>query len=149
MKTRQTNLRFVKWLSSEEMNEASKQWLSELNFVKDEHLFFEDLVTQFTSQLIAFGNFSSNEEIIDAINLSQKQNNTLIEAVKIHKNELQIMVDQIDQLEEERAYAKEHSDLIIAITKFLKEYRSLKTQLFDIIKNIKKEEKNRYLLDRK
>ena len=149
MKTTQTNLRFVKWLSSEEMHEASKQWLSELNFVKDEHLFFEDLVTQFTSQLIAFGNFSSNEEIIDAINLSQKQNNTLIEAVKIHKNELQIMVDQIDQLEEERAYAKEHSDLIIAITKFLKEYRSLKTQLFDIIKNIKKEEKNRYLLDRK
>ena len=149
MKTTQKNLRFVKWLSSEEMHEASKQWLSELNFVKDEHLFFEDLVTQFTSQLIAFGNFSSNEEIIDAINLSQKQNNTLIEAVKIHKNELQIMVDQIDQLEEERAYAKEHSDLIIAITKFLKEYRSLKTQLFDIIKNIKKEEKNRYLLDRK
>ena len=149
MKTRQTNLRFVKWLSSEEMNEASKQWLSELNFVKDEHLFFEDLVTQFTSQLIASGNFSSNKEIIDAINLSQKQNNTLIEAVKIHKNELQIMVDEIDQLEEEKAYAKEHSDLIIAITKFLKEYRSLKTQLFDIIKNIKKEEKNRYLLDRK
>jgi hypothetical protein len=149
MKNTQTNLRFVKWLSSEEMHEASKQWLSELNFVKDEHLFFEDLVTQFTSQLIAFGNFSSNKEIIDAINRSQKQNNTLIEAVKIHKNELKIMVDGIDQIEEEKAYTKGHSDLIIAITEFLKEYKSLKTQLFDIIKSIKKENKNRHLLDRK
>jgi hypothetical protein len=147
MKT--TQLKYVEWLSAEELHEASKEWLSELNFIKDEHLFFEELVTQFTSQLIAFGNFSDSKEIVDAINRSQKQNNTLIEAVKIHENELKIMVDGIDQLEEEKAYTKEHSDLIIAITKFLKEYKSLKTQLFDIIKNIKKEDKNRHLLDRK
>jgi hypothetical protein len=131
------------------MHEASKEWLSELNFIKDEHLFFEDLVTQFTSQLLAFDNFSNNKEIVDAINRSQKRNNTLIEAIKIHENELQVMVDGIDQLEEEKAYTKEHSDLIIATTDFLKEYRTLKTQLFDIIKNIKKEDKNRHLLDRK
>jgi hypothetical protein len=131
------------------MHEASKEWLSELNFIKDEHLFFEDLVTQFTSQLIAFGNFSSNKEIIDAINRSQKQNNTLVEAVKVHENELKIMVDEIDQIEEEKAYTKEYSDLIIAITEFLKEYKLLKTQFFDIIKSIKKEDKNRHLLDRK
>jgi hypothetical protein len=131
------------------MHEASKEWLSELNFIKDEHLFFEDLVTQFTSQLMAFGNFSSNKEIIDAINRSQKQNNTLVEAVKVHENELKIMVDEIDQIEEEKAYTKEYSDLIIAITEFLKEYKLLKTQFFDIIKSIKKEDKNRHLLDRK
>ncbi|NEV94961.1 hypothetical protein G3567_12510 [Psychroflexus sp. YR1-1] len=147
MKTSQ--LKYVEWLDAEEMHEASKEWLSELNFIKDEHVFFEDLVTKFTPQLIAYGKFSSNKEIIDAINRSQKQNNTLIEAVKIHENELQIMVDGIDQLEEEKAYTKEHSDLIVAITEFLKEYKSLKTQLFDIIKNIKKEDKNRHLLDRK
>ncbi|WP_178988335.1 hypothetical protein [Winogradskyella schleiferi] len=149
MKTTRTHLRYVEWLSPEEMHDTSKEWLSELNFIKDEHLFFEDLVTQFTSQLIAFGNFSSIKEIIDTINRSQKQNNTLIEAVKLHENELQIMVDGINQVKEEKAYVKEHSDLIIAMTEFLKDYKSLKTQLFDIIKTIKKEDKNRHLLDRK
>jgi len=144
-----SQLKYTEWLDADKMHEASKEWLSELNFIKDEHLFFEDLVTQFTSQLIAFGNFSNNKEIIDAINRSQKQNNGLIEAVKIHENELKIMVDGIDQIEEEKAYTKEHSDLIITITEFLKEYKSLKTQLFDIIKSIKKEDKNRHLLDRK
>ena len=144
-----SQLKYTEWLDADEMHEASKEWLSELNFIKDEHLFFEDLVTQFTSQLIAFNNFSSNKEIIDAINRSQKQNNTLIEAVKIHENELQIMVDGIDQLKEEKAYTKAHNNLIIAITDFLKEYRKLKTQLFDILKSIKKEYKNRHLLDRK
>jgi len=144
-----SQLKYTEWLDADEMHEASKEWLSELKFIKDEHIFFEDLVTKFTSQLIAYGNFSNNKEIIDAIYRSQKQNNTLIEAVKIHENELQIMVDGIDQLEEEKEYTKEHIDLIVAITEFLKEYRLLKTQLFDIIKNIKKEDKNRHLLDRK
>jgi hypothetical protein len=146
---KKSQLKYIEWLDTDEMHEASKEWLSELNFIKDEHLFFEDLVTQFTSQLLAFDNFSNNKEIVDAINRSQKRNNTLIEAIKIHENELQVMVDGIDQLEEEKAYTKEHSDLIIATTDFLKEYRTLKTQLFDIIKNIKKEDKNRHLLDRK
>ncbi|WP_179006736.1 hypothetical protein [Winogradskyella forsetii] len=149
MKTTRTHLRYVEWLSPEEMHNASKEWLSELNFIKDEHLFFEDLVTQFTSQLIAFGNFSSIKEIIDTVNRSQKQNNTLIEAVKLHENELQTMVDGINQIKEEKAYVREHSDLIFAITEFLKDYKSLKSQLFDIIKTVKKEDKNRHLLDRK
>lgn len=149
MKTTQTQLQYVQWLSADEMHQMSKEWLSELNFIKDEHVFFEYLVTEFTSQLLVFDDFNSNKEIIDCINRSQKQNDALIEAVKIHENELQIMVDGINQLEEEKAYIKEHSDLIVAISEFLKEYKSLKTQLFDILKDIKKEDKNRYLLDRK
>ncbi|NNE32432.1 MAG: hypothetical protein HKN40_08695 [Winogradskyella sp.] len=142
-------LKYTKWLEPDEMHEASKEWLSELNFVKDEHLFFEDLVTKFTSQLIALDVFSDTKEIIDAINRSQKQNNALIEAVMIHENELQIMVDGIDQLDEEKAYVRKHTDLIMAINEFLKEYKGLKSQLFDIIKKIKKEDKDRHLLDRK
>ena len=147
MKTSQ--LKYVEWLDADEMHEDSKNWLSELNFIKDEHQFFQDLITSYTMQMLEPEKFSYNKEIIDALNRSQKQNNTLIEAVKIHKNELQIMVDGIDQLEEEKAYTKEHGDLIVATTEFMKDYRSLKTQLFDIIKKIKKEDKNRHLLDRK
>ncbi|SDH32826.1 hypothetical protein [Winogradskyella thalassocola] len=149
MKTTKKHLRYAEWLSAEEMHTASKEWLSELNFVKDEHLFFEDLVTRFTSQLIASDKFSNSYEIVDAINRSEKFNNNLIEAVKIHENELQIMVDGVDQKEEEKAYTKEHQDLIIGIKEFLKEYKSLKMQLFEIIKNIKKEDKLNHLLDRK
>ncbi|KAA5826246.1 hypothetical protein FPF71_05375 [Algibacter amylolyticus] len=148
MKTTQKHLRYAEWLNAEEMHEASKEWLSELNFIKDEHLFFEDLVTEFTSQLIALGNFSSVKEVIDAINRSDKVNNQLLEAVRNHENKLQIMVDGVDELDLEKAYIKEHSNLIVSINKFLKEYRVLKTQLFNIIKIIKKEDKSKHLLDK-
>ncbi|WCO02850.1 hypothetical protein [Psychroserpens ponticola] len=149
MKTIQTQVRYVEWLSPKDMHLASQEWLSELKFIKDEHLFFEDLITTFTSQLIESGKFSENKEIIDAVNRSQKRNNLLIEAIKVHENDLQIMVDGIDQLDEEKAYTKEHSGLMIAIADFLKEYKSLKTQLFSIIKKIKKEDKQKHLIDKK
>ena len=147
MKTAQ--LRYIEWLNADEIHEDSKNWLSELNFIKDEHQFFQDLITSYTMQMLKPEKFSHNKDIIDALNKSQKQNNALIEALKIHENKLQIMVDGIDQLEEEKAYTKEHHALIMAITAFRKDYRSLKTQLFDSIKKIKKEDKNRHLLDRK
>ena len=89
MKTIQTQVHYVKWLSAEDMHKDSQEWLSELQFVKDEHLFFEDLITSFTTQLIASGKFSDTKEIVDAVNRSQKRNNALIEAIKVHENELQ------------------------------------------------------------
>ena len=149
MKTIQTQVKYVEWLSADEMHQASKEWLSELRFIKDEHLFFEDLIRSNTSLIIESGKFSDVKEVIDIINKSQKRNNVLIESIKIHENELKIMVDGVDQIEEEKAYTKEHSDLIIAISEFTKEYKSLKTQLFDIIKSIKKKEKLRHLIDKK
>ena len=148
MATIQTNARFVEWLNVEEMHNGSKEWLSQLEFVKDEHLFFEELIRSYTLQLIQPEKFAHNKEIIDAINRSQKHNNLLIEGVKVHEKELYIMIDGIDQLKEEVAYKEKHRGLIIKISEFLTNYRTLKMQLFEIVKKIKKEEKVKLLLDK-
>lgn len=149
MKPLQTQAHYNEWLNAEQMHEASKKWLSELKFIRDEHLFFEDLITTFTTQLIAFEKFAVNIEIIDILNKSQKRNNSIIETIKVHENELLVMVDGVDQIEKEKLYRKEHKDLFIIITDFLEEYKSIKKQIFSIIKNIKKKEKQRHLLDKK
>lgn len=142
-----TNVNYGEWLSAEQMHLDSKEWLSELKFIKDEHHFFEDLVKSFTLQLISPEKFSHNKEIIDALNRSQKKANYFIEAVKVHENDLQIMLDGVNELEKEDAYKKEHKGLITEIAEFKKNYMILKTQLFSILKRIKKEEKQRRLID--
>ena len=148
MESTQTQARYVEWLSAGQMHQASREWLSELEFIKDEHLFFEDLIKSFTLQLINPEKFSHNKEIIDALNSSQKKTDFFIEAVKVHKNELKIMVDGIDQLKKEEAYKKEHRGLIVEIAEFKETYRTLKTELFEIIKNIKKIEKQGRFIDK-
>lgn len=149
MNTTKNNMKFREWFSADEMNMNAQRWLSELEFAKDEHLFFEDLVKSFTLQLLATKKFSENTEIIDAINRSQKRNNTLIGAIKTHKNELEIMVDAIDQLKDEALYKKEHDNLKILVNDFLKDYRVFKNQLFDIIRSIRKSEKQNLIIDKR
>ena len=148
MKTTRIHKGYVEWLSAEEMHIASKDWLSELLFIQIEHLFLLDLIKSYTLQMIAPEKFSHNKEIIDSINRSQKQNNQLIEIVKTHEGKLKVMVDGIDQPKEEETYKDEHRKLTITISDYLKEYRTLKTQFFNIVKAIKKTEKQYRLLDK-
>jgi hypothetical protein len=148
MKSLEKNIQYVQYLSPEDMHMESQNLLLDLLFTKDEHLFFEDLVTTYTSQLIEENVFSDNKEIIDTINRSQKRNNELIELIKKHENKLEILIDGIDQPTEEKQYRNEHTNLIQVYNVFHKYYKLLKTQLFDIIISIKKEEKLRRLLDR-
>lgn len=142
------NAKYVEWLNADEMHKHTKDWLSELEFVKDEHLFFKDLVKTYTLQLIETKKFAENKEIIDAINRSEKRNNLLMEDVRAHNNGLEIMVDGVDQPKEEESYKKEHRNLIISVSEYLKGYRSLKSQLFSLFEDIIKKEKTRRLLDK-
>lgn len=93
-------------------------------FIREEHAFLESLVKIFTIQLIDFDHVNS-KEIVDALNRSLKYTNETINIIKRHESELKIMVDGIDQPIEEKAYKKEHRELIIAINDFLKNYRVL------------------------
>lgn len=147
MITTKTQVKYLEWLSADEMYEESKKWLSELSFIKDEHLFFEDIIKTYTLQLINDKEFSETKEIVDVLNKSQKRNNLLIESVKTHKNDIKILLDGIDQPKEEENFKKEHKDLIILVSDFFKDYKAIKTHLFRMIKKIMKSEKLR-LIDR-
>ena len=148
MNTNYTNIKYVEWLSAEQMHKNSKEWLSELKFIKDEQLFFNDLIRSYTLQLIDSKHFAKSKTIIDKLSKLQKITYSLIESVKTHKNGLKIMVDDIDQLKEEEDYKNEHRGLIIEINNFVKDYRILKKELFSLIKAIKKEEKQKHIIDK-
>ncbi len=147
MKTMQTKTKYVEWLSAEVMHKASRNWLSELNFIKDEQVFFDELIKSYTLQLINSKHFSESKKIIDQLSAVEKKTNLFIEDIKTHENELQIMVDGIDQPKEEEIYKKKHRNLIVIISEFMQEYRMFKTQLFALIKRIIKEEKQKRLLN--
>ncbi|WP_420572900.1 hypothetical protein [Kordia sp.] len=149
METTQTTVKYIEWISAENMHADSVHWLSQLRFIEDEHLFFEHLLSSFSTELVEIDDFSNDKEIIDVINRSYKHTIQLIQIVKTHEQELEIMIDGIDQPKDEKIYKETHQKLSHEIHDFLKEYRSLKTQLFEIIKSIKKEEKLRSLLDKK
>ena len=147
MKTKKIKVKkYEAWLSTETMHTGSLKWLSELRFAKDEQLFFDDLVKSYTLQLIDSKHFMHSKKIIDQLRTQQKETDVLINTVVNHEKGLEIMVDGINQLKEENAYKDEHGKLIIKVSQFLGNYRTLKTQLFTLIKSIIKEGKQKRLL---
>ena len=148
MKSTYSNTKYVEWLSAEIMHKNSIEWLSSLEFMKDEQMFFDDLIRSYTLQLIDSKYFKESKIIIDTLSKLHKKTNLFIKYAKNHKNDLKIMVDGINQPKEENKYKNEHSRLSIEISDFVKEYRVLKTELFSLIKNIKKEEKQKHLIDK-
>lgn len=143
MKTTITQLKFVEWYSAEDMHEMSKNWLLELNFIKDEIRFFEDLIRKYIFQLIVPDKFKASGKIVESLASLRNDNEKLIMLIKKHENDLEIMVDGKDQLIEEEVYKVEHKKLIEIVDAFLKEYKNLKQTLFSTIKKIAKSEKKK------
>ena len=142
----QKNRKYVEWLNADIMHEASRNWLSELRFIKDEQQFLSNLIKSYTLQLIDASHFAESKKIVETLEALQKKNKKYIETVKTHENELLIMVDGIDQLQEEEAYRNKHRTLLVNINYYFKEYRKLKKQVFRTIEDIMKHEKQKRLL---
>lgn len=140
------NRKYVEWLNADIMHEASRNWLSELRFIKDEQQFLSNLIKSYTLQLIDASHFAESKKIVETLEALQKKNKKYIETVKTHENELLIMVDGIDQLQEEEAYRNKHRTLLVNINYYFKEYRKLKKQVFRAIEDIMKHEKQKRLL---
>ena len=120
-------------------------WLLELEFIKDEHLFFEDLITSFTLQLVGNKGATENQKFIDALKISRKWNNSLIKIIKKHDKNLKLLLDDKDRPDEDEAYKKEHKNIMNELNAFLKDYKALKTQLFSTIKDVLKKDKQKRL----
>jgi len=146
MKTTKTDIKYVEWLSAEVMHKNSIEWLSELRFINNELLFFDDLIKSYTLQLIDTKHFNESKKVVDKLGTSHKKTNHLIKIIQVHQNDLKIMVDGLDEPKEEEEYKNEHRKFIIMNNEFLKTYRILKTEIFDLIKNILKEQKQKRLL---
>ena len=146
MKTTQSKINYVVWLSPEVMHDASRKWLSELEFIKGEQLFFKDLVKSYALQLIDSKHIDESRKVIDQLNKVKKKTTLLVEFIQNHENELKIWEDSIDDSNEEERYKTEHRKLIIDVSKFFQNYRVFKTKLFDLIKEIIKEQRQKRLL---
>ena len=147
MKTTDKQYTYVEWKSPEEMHQSSLQWLSELNFIKDEHRFLNDLIRSFTLQITNMGLFEKSRKLIISISNSELSADKLLKEVKTHENQLSIMIDDIDQPKMEKAYAETHRDFIIEIAAYCAGYRNLKGSLFTMLSKIMKKEKQKRLLN--
>ncbi len=142
----QKNFRYIEWKSPEEMHYSAQQWSSSLAFIKDEHLFFEDMLREYTLPIIESNLVTEVNALIDRLTKSKKEMKNLSEKVSKHINGLDILVDGKDQPEEEKKYKEEHRALLNEINSFSESYKQLKKDIFENVSGALKKQKQKRLL---
>ena len=132
--------------SVEMLHTTSQNWILELEFIKNEHLFFKELAKSFSLQLRETMGYDDNLEIVESLKASEKRNDLLLKYIKKHDKNLKLLVDTKTQIEEEGTYKEEHKLLMGEFNRHLRAYKSLKTQLFTTMKQVFKKEKQKRLM---
>ncbi|MBO0340446.1 MAG: hypothetical protein ACTHOM_10280 [Allomuricauda sp.] len=147
METKSSKRKFREWFSAEELHEESKKWFSELKFAKDEQKFLNNMVKDYTLDIIDSDMFKTVQPVVESLNRSEKDLVDLFKKVQLHENQLQIMVDEVDQEKMEAAYLDTHNDLAMEVQDYFEKYRDSKTKIFDIVSNVIKRKKQKRLLN--
>lgn len=147
MKAKLPSVKYVEWRSPEELHEISLNWVSELKFIKDEQHFLDELIENHTLQLISKKTFEKSKNIVQELSLSRKDIDPLLKKIINHHNELMILLDGVDQPIKEKQYREDHWELTMAVSKYLNSYKEIKRKIFDLIKAIIKEGKQKRLLN--
>lgn len=142
----QQKFRYIEWKSPEEMHFSARQWTSTLAFIQDEHLFFEDMLREYTLPIIESNLVGEIKALIDRLNNSKKEMEALSQKVLKHQNALEILVDGKDQLEEEKKYKEAHRHLLQEMNSFTETFKNIKRDIFKEISGaLKKQKQNRLL----
>lgn len=138
--------RYIAWKTPVEMHFSCLQWISYLDFIRDEHRFFEDILKEYTLPVIEAHLFEKARKLVNDLSLSEHEEKALTRKLIAHRNDLQIMIDGIDQLKEEQEYSAEHGKLKMEVSKYTDKYRNLKKEIFEIITSALKKQKQNWLL---
>lgn len=137
---------YVQWSSPEELHQACIAWESELEFIKDEQQFLDELINSYTLSLISKEVYNEAVKLITELSKEEVEVNDILTHVKEHANKLEILVDGIDQIPEEKLYKEAHYHLKIEVERYESDFKKTKTKIFDLVKLIMKQQKQTRLL---
>lgn len=139
--------RYIEWIDPEEMHRVTVLWLSEVKFMRDEQMFLNNLIKHYTVQLVDSKIFGKSKEIVSKLTDLEKEAISLMKKIQAHENKLEIMIDDIDQLDLEKAYRDKHRELAGIMDSYKEDYMQIKTRLFNLVSGVLKKEKQKRLLN--
>ena len=83
-----TKGKVVEWFSADRMHDMSKNWLSDLNFIKDEQVFLEELITDYTKKIIDSKNLERAQTATTALYRTKRGNQKLINDLIEHEQQI-------------------------------------------------------------
>lgn len=121
--------------SAEELHHDSKEWLSEISFIRDEIRFLEHLLRANYIDCLSAGLYKKIETLVDKMSAERIAGETLEIIIKEQEAILSNLIRQ-DSVLSNKNYLENHRKLEFEMDYFDKKYKRIKKQIFEIIEQV-------------
>ena len=137
------------WLGREkttqELHNDSKIWISEINFINDEMRFLEHLLSSKYIDCLSSGLYKKIEISVKKISEEKKVGKTLLELILKQENIMSQLIKN-DSVTSNKNFLETHNKLETEIDDYIKKYKRLKKQIFEIVEKVMKKKEQKKLL---
>jgi hypothetical protein len=131
--------------SIERLHERTKQWVSEIKFIKIEQDFLKELLSEHIMGLCVNDKFKIGKLLLNGIEHEYKLGDELIISIKDHRMNLALLMENI-YLKKEDDFRKNHELLKNEVKNYIQNFKYIKEQVFELVLVIMKKEKEKKLL---
>lgn len=139
--------KIVQLSTPEELHTECMEWNSQLDFIKDEHYFLNELIKNYTIPLISEAMYDNSLSLVANLNSAEKERAKLQKRAKEHINNIAVLLDSKPDDRSKKAFKEIHYYLKVDIHQFMQVYQGTKEALFGKIKQIIKQDKSKRLLN--
>lgn len=121
------------------------QWINELKFMQYERIFLEHLLGSHFLALSTPKLYEPTKELIRKLKKVENKGNELFVTIKIHKKHIATLIEGIG-FTEKLDIKKEHNKIKKEFGNYMINFKDIKKSIFDMIKEIMKKEKQKFLI---
>lgn len=125
----------------------SLQWIKELEFIKDERIFLEHLLGSHFLALSTPKLYEPTKELIKELKKIENKGEELLVTIKIHKKRIVTLIES-NGFMEKIEFKNEHYKIKYELVRDMINFKEIKMKIFDIIKEIMKKDKLKFLINK-
>jgi hypothetical protein len=121
------------------------QWINELEFIKDEQIFLEHLLGSHFLELSTPELYEPTKKLIKNLKNIENKGNELKVTIKIHKKHIATLIESTGDTQKSESI-NEHIIIKKEFENYILNFKEVKKDIFDMIKEIMKKNKLKFLI---
>ena len=130
-----------------ELHDQSVQWINEIQFMTDEQVFLEHLLSSHFLELSSSKLYETTKRLIRKLKEVESLGNDLMDKIQLHNKHVGTIIENFNK-EYQVNVDREHQSIKKDLDSYLLKFRYIKKKIFGIIKSIMKEHKQKLLINK-
>ncbi len=130
-----------------ELHDQSVQWINEIQFMTDEQVFLEHLLSSHFLELSSSKLYETTKRLIRKLKEVEVLGNDLMDKIQLHNKHVGTIIENFNK-EYQVNVDQEHQSIKKDLDSYLLKFRYIKKKIFGIIKAIMKDHKQKLLINK-